>query len=297
MSRPGINATLKPPIIAVVGVGLIGGSFAAALKKFGGASHVIGVGRHAYSLNQAKSLGLIDEVATLPEAAKKANVIMISTPVGVIPDVIEQLKPFINTSTIITDAGSTKHEIVNKARKILGSKSGHFVPGHPIAGSENAGPEAASPDLFKDRTVVLTPLEENSSESIDTIVSLWEQCGARMVSMDPDIHDRALASVSHVPHFLASVFMWQVASADDSDLRLTLAGSGFRDFTRISAGSPEVWRDIFLANRDAVLLELTEFKEALEQAKAALINSDAKSLEEFLDKAALARRLWGSRTK
>src|SRR5690606_29037772 len=171
-----------------------------------------------------------------------------------------------------------------------------FIPGHPIAGAETTGPEAADAGLYRQRTVVLTPLAENSAADKATLTQLWECCGARVISMAPDAHDAALASVSHVPHFLSSVFMWQVAMAHDSDLRMALAGSGFRDFTRIAAGSAEMWRDIFLSNRPAVLAELREVKAALAQAEQALQDADGPKLKDFLERAALARRFWGSRT-
>src|SRR5690606_35736267 len=166
------------------------------------------------------------------------------------------MKPYLRAQTLITDAGSTKSNVVAAAREALGECIGQFIPGHPIAGAEKTGPEAADPSLYRHRVVVLTPLAENSHADKARLTRLWEHCGARVVSMDPDVHDAALASVSHVPHFLSSGYMWQVATAQDSDLRMGLAGSGFRDFTRIAAGSPEVWRDIFMTNRPAILAEL-----------------------------------------
>src|SRR5690606_20123812 len=238
-------------VLAVVGVGLIGGSFAAALRDKGRVSKVLGVGRNRRSLQEAIELGLIDAAVSLEEAARQADVIMLAVPVGTTHSVLTTMLPHLREDTLITDAGSTKLSVVEAARAALGDRICQFVPSHPIAGAERTGPGAATADLYEGRTVILTPLDENSATARLTITRLWEACGARVVTMEPDTHDVVLASVSHVPHFLSSVFMWQVATAENSDLRLELAGSGFRDFTRIAAGSPEMWRDIFLANKNA----------------------------------------------
>src|SRR5690606_25653692 len=257
---------------------------------------VLGVGRQAASLAQARRLGLIDEVATLEQAAARADLIFLAMPVGATAAVLAELRPLLRPETLVTDGGSTKADVVAAARSALGDRIGQFVPGHPIAGAEKTGPEAADASLYRGRTTVLTPLAENTAAAKAYVTRTWESCGGRVLSMEPDIHDTVLASVSHVPHFLSSVFMWQVATAQDSDLRLALAGTGFRDFTRIAAGSAEVWRDIFLSNRPAVLAELREVKDALEQAEQALEDADGDKLQDFLERAALARRFWGSRS-
>ena len=284
------------PVLAVVGVGLIGGSFAAALRRAGAVSRILGVGRNRKSLQQAIELGLIDAEASLEEAAREADIILLALPVGTTQSVLDALRPGLRDHTLITDAGSTKLSVVQAARAALGGRIGQFVPGHPIAGAETSGPAAAMDDLYQGRTVILTPLDENSAEARLRITRLWEACGARVIVMEPDTHDIVLASVSHVPHFLSSVFMWQVASAENSDLRMELAGSGFRDFTRIAAGSPEMWRDIFLSNRDAILSEISEVRKALDRAEQALQAGDEARLHDFLERAALARRFWGSRS-
>lgn len=291
------SQALMVPTLAVVGVGLIGGSFAAALRRANKTGRVLGVGRNKATLARAQALGLIDAVASAQEAAAQADLILLAAPVGATQSILSAMCPHLKDNTLITDAGSTKVNVVDAARAALGDRIRQFVPGHPIAGAEKTGPEAADAFLYQDRTTVLTPLEENTAADRQFITRVWEACGARVLVMDPQAHDRVLASVSHVPHFLSSVFMWQVATAADSDLRLALAGSGFRDFTRIAAGSGEVWRDIFLSNREAVLAELQEVKAALAHAEQALQNSDGPALEDFLERAALARRFWGSRSK
>ncbi|HUH86868.1 MAG TPA: prephenate dehydrogenase/arogenate dehydrogenase family protein [Pusillimonas sp.] len=284
-------------VVAVVGVGLIGGSFAAALRQAGAATTILGAGRRPQTLAQARRLGLIDEAVTLEEAARRADLILLSVPVGATESVLAAMAPHLRPTTLLTDAGSTKADVERAARSALGDRIGQFLPGHPIAGAEASGPEASRADLYNKRVVVLTPLPENSESQQSLLRRVWEACGARVVSMQPDTHDTALASVSHMPHFLASVFMAQVAGAADSDQRMALAGTGFRDFTRIAAGSPEMWRDIFLANRKAMLDELAQFRALLDRAEQSLHDEDGQGLYDFLERAALARRLWGSRSR
>lgn len=284
------------PVLAVVGPGLIGGSIAAALKQAGCVGRVLGVSRQAGTSQQALQLGLIDEIVDITTATQRADIIVLATPVGATRSLLQQIKPHLQPHTLITDAGSTKADVLQAATEVLGDQVAQFIPGHPIAGAEKAGPDAAFAELYRNRIVILTPHKETAASAKAKIIDLWEQCGARVMLMSAEDHDRVLASISHVPHFLSSVFMWQVASAADADVRLHVAGSGFRDFTRIAAGSAEVWRDIFLSNRAAVLAELKQVRKAFEQAEAALLESDGTALYEFLEKAALARRLWGSRS-
>jgi prephenate dehydrogenase len=278
--------------LAVVGVGLIGGSFAAALRRAGQVGRVLGVGRNASSLARAIELGLIDEAVSAEDSAARADLVLLSTPVGGLKNVLARMLPHLGAGTVLTDAGSTKAEVVEAARDALGEHIGRFVPGHPIAGAERTGPDAADADLYGQRTVILTPLAENAAASIDLVRRAWQACGASVIDMDADAHDRVLASVSHLPHLLSSVYMEQVATAADAPTRLALAGSGFRDFTRIAAGSPEMWRDIFLSNRDAMLAELADVRAVLDRAERAIADGDDAALLALLDTAAQARRHW-----
>lgn len=280
------------PVLAVVGVGLIGGSFAAALRKAGQVGKVLGVGRNAQSLARAVELGLIDEAVTAEAAAAQADLIMLATPVGGLTNVLSQMRPHLAPGTVLTDGGSTKAEVVAAARDALGDRIGQFVPGHPIAGAERTGPEAADASLYCGRTVILTPVPENGEEALALVRHAWQACGADVIDMDAEAHDRVLASVSHLPHLLSSVYMEQVATAADAATRLDLAGSGFRDFTRIAAGSPEMWRDIFLSNRDAMLAELAAVRGVLDRAERAIADGDGAALLTLLDTAARARRGW-----
>ncbi len=285
------------PVVAIVGVGLIGGSFAAALRASGAAGRIIGVGRQPVTLARARELGLIDQAQTLGQAMQEADVVMLATPVGAVAGLLAAMCPSLRPGVIITDAGSTKQDIVQAARETLGDKFSQFVPGHPIAGAEQTGPEAATASLYHERTVIVTPEADTDPEALARVVAMWEGCGARVMSMSAERHDRVLASVSHVPHFLSSSYMWQVAMAPDSDQRLAVAGTGFQDFTRIAAGSAEMWRDIFLANRTAVLAELDEVRQAMDRLEQALQAADHAAIDDFLERAAVARRFWGSRTR
>ncbi|MDR7944240.1 prephenate dehydrogenase [Achromobacter aegrifaciens] len=280
------------PVLAVVGVGLIGGSFAAALRRAGQVGRVLGVGRNAQSLARAVELGLIDEAASAEDAATCADLILLATPVGGLGDVLSRMRAHLRPDTVLTDGGSTKAEVVEAARAALGDRIAQFVPGHPIAGAERTGPEAADAELYRKRTVILTPLAENGAASLELVRRAWQACGADVIDMDADAHDRVLASVSHLPHLLSAVYMEQVAEATDASTRLALAGSGFRDFTRIAAGSPEMWRDIFLSNRDAMLAELADVRTVLDRAERAIADGDGAALLTLLDTAARARRNW-----
>lgn len=280
------------PVLAVVGVGLIGGSFAAALRQAGQVGKVLGVGRNTQSLERAVTLGLIDEAVTAEAAAAQADLIMLATPVGGLTNVLSQMRPHLSPGAVLTDGGSTKAEVVEAACAALGDRIGQFVPGHPIAGAERTGPEAADAGLYRGRTVILTPVPENGAAALALVRRAWQACGADVIDMDAAAHDRVLASVSHLPHLLSSVYMEQVATAADAPTRLELAGSGFRDFTRIAAGSPEMWRDIFLSNRDAMLAEVAAVRGVLDRAERAIADGDGEALLTLLDTAARARRGW-----
>lgn len=285
------------PVLAVVGTGLIGGSFAAALRRVGQVERVLGVGRNPKSLEQAQKLGLIDEIVDLTTAAARADVIFLATPIGAMSAILQDLYPVLSPGTLITDAGSTKQDVADIAVQALDDKYLQFIPGHPIAGSEMVGPEAADAMLFHGRKVVLSPYAATAGDDIHYLIRIWESCGARVQLMEPQAHDRALASVSHVPHFLSSAYMAQIIQSENSAARLNLAGTGFRDFTRIAAGSAEVWRDIFISNKTAVLDEIAGFSKSLEQLKQALEQDDYATMEKILEQAALARRFWGGRNQ
>ncbi|AGF49130.1 prephenate dehydrogenase [Candidatus Kinetoplastidibacterium galati] len=278
--------------ITIVGVGLIGGSFALAARKSGFAKNIIGVGRNKDSLMRACDLGIIDDFMPIDKATVKSDLILLSTPVGFLSDLLKSIKPFLGADTIITDVGSTKLEVINIAISILDKQINQFIPGHPIAGLEKSGPDAAIDNLFKDQNVILTPLDSNSDKDINLISHAWELCGSNVILMNAKTHDHLLSSVSHIPHFLSAMYMYQVASSEDSELRLRLAGSGFRDFTRISAGSVEMWLDIFFSNKQFIIEELSGIREVINHAEKAIDCNDRNSLRVILERAAEARRSW-----
>ncbi len=285
-------ATPAIPVLAVVGVGLIGGSFAAALRAAGQVGTVLGVGRQPQPLQVATELGLIDEAVSLDEAGARADFILLATPVAALAPALAALRPVLREQAVITDAGSTKQQVVDAALAQLGERAGQFVPGHPIAGSHASGPAAADAALYRGRNVILTPLPHNDAARIERVAQAWRACGARVRQMDAAAHDAVFASVSHLPHWLAAAYMAQVALSDDADLRLQLAGSGFRDFTRIAGGSPEMWRDIFISNKPAMLRELAALRQVMDRAEQALLADDGAALQQWLALAAQARSGW-----
>ncbi len=274
--------------VAVIGVGLIGGSFALALKAAKAVEHVVGVGRNAANLELARSRGIIDAVASdTASAARDADLVLVAAPVGQYPRIFSAL---MNTKAVITDGGSTKRDVVAAARKALGANFARFVPGHPIAGAEKSGAAAASADLFRGRRVVLTPLKETSAEAASLVEEAWKQCGAKVSRMDPAEHDSVLATVSHLPHLLAFALVHEVARRENSAELFSFAAGGFRDFTRIASSHPEMWRDICIANRDRVLDEVRRFSAKLDQVKA-LLERPAE-LEKLFAEARDARNKW-----
>ncbi|QEI05447.1 prephenate dehydrogenase/arogenate dehydrogenase family protein [Pigmentiphaga aceris] len=280
------------PVLAVVGVGLIGGSFISALRHAGQVGHVIGVGRNAQTLARAQALGLIDEAASPEDAAARADLILLATPVGALPAVFAAIAPHLRPGTVVTDAGSTKQDVIAAAYKGLGARIDQFVPAHPIAGSDRQGPEAADAALYRGRTVILAPLAESRPADVELVRSVWRHCGAAVVQLTAETHDAVFASVSHLPHLLAFAYMNQVAAAPDAATRLALAGSGFRDFTRIAGSSPEMWRDIFISNRPALLAELEQVQAMLDTYRDALLTDDVARLEGLLGNASDTRRTW-----
>ena len=285
-------STFKINTIAVIGVGLIGGSFAAALKQAGAVSTVLGAGRRPETLQEAAKLGLIDEIVTFKQAAERADLIFVAAPVGAFEAIFKELAPWLSSKTIITDGGSTKQNVIDAARTGLQSRIAQFVPGHPMAGSHEKGPQAADAGLYVGRRVMLTPLVENHPQDVETVRAAWLACGANVVSIDPSQHDGVVAAISHLPHWVAALFMEYITHSDDAALKLQTAGSGFKDFTRVAQGSPEMWRDIFIANRLAMLAELKALKAVFERAEHALRDNDAVWLEQMLDHASKARRDW-----
>ncbi|MGH8735887.1 MAG: prephenate dehydrogenase [Burkholderiales bacterium] len=279
--------------VAVIGVGLIGGSFALALKAAKVCAQVVGVGRGRANLDAAVALGAIDVAERdTAQAVRGADLVLVATPVAQCASVFSALAPALSPGALVIDAGSTKQDVIAAAREYMGSKIAQFVPGHPIAGAEHSGVAAAKTDLFRGKRVVLAPLPENAAESIERATAAWRACGARVARMTPEEHDAVFATVSHLPHLLAFALVHEIAQRPNSAQLFGYAAGGFRDFTRIASSHPEIWRDICVANRDALLAELVRYGARLQSIRALLADGDAEGLEEVFAEARAARERW-----
>jgi prephenate dehydrogenase len=282
--------------IVVVGVGLIGGSCALALKRAHAVREVVGVGRTRRNLDTAVERAIVDRALTLDQdwgvEARDADVVLVAAPVAQFPSLFAEIAPNLGARTCVTDAGSTKQDVVAAAREAFGDQFARFVPGHPIAGTEHSGAAAAFATLFDNRSVVLAPVGDTSADAVARVTAMWEACGARVSTLAPDRHDAIFAAVSHLPHVLAFTLVAELAARPDAAAYFDNAAGGFRDFTRIAASSPEMWRDIALANRDALLAEIDGYADALAAARALISEGDADAIAELFLQASTARRTW-----
>ena len=285
-------ASSSSSTVVVFGVGLIGGSFALALKAAGVAKRIIGLGRNQANLQRAIKLGVIDEASEDPAVVAEADLVLIATPVGQMGKIMQAIAPHLAAHTVVTDGGSTKQDVVALAYAKLKGRVAQFVPGHPIAGAEHSGVDAAKADLYRGRRVVLTPLPENSERSIRRVRAAWRVCGAKLYRMQPAEHDSVFAAVSHLPHLLSFALVDQVARHPNGKQLFDYAAGGFRDFTRIASSHPEMWRDICVANRKALLAELTGYQRELAEVKQLLRTGDAPGLEKLFARARSARNKW-----
>lgn len=276
--------------LVIIGVGLIGGSFALALREAGLVREVVGVGRSAENLSAALGMYVIDRYAEAAQAVQGADVVLLAVPVGQMGPMMAAIAPHLAPHTIVTDVGSTKQDVVTLARANLAQHLAQFVPGHPIAGAEQSGVKAARGDLFRERNVVLTPLPETNQAAKELIAQLWQSCGAKVSEMAPALHDEVFAAVSHLPHLLAFGLVDYIAAQPNADTLFGFAASGFRDFTRIAGSSPEMWRDICLANRDALLQQLGGYEAELARIKQLIERGDGAALAQLFAAARDARQ-------
>lgn len=299
-----LYATLPPPQIKnllLVGAGLIGGSLTLALKNAGVVQNVTGIGRRVEVMQHAVELGLIDRFVqpNTPEyaaAVASADVIVLAMPVGQTQAVLRDLLPHLAPHTLITDAGSTKQSVYDDARAVLGERIHQFVLAHPIAGREVNGPQAALADLYVNKKIMVCPLPQpahNTPEQITTVVAMWQATGGLVYQMDLQAHDAIFAAVSHVPHVLAYALMNHVADSNLSDDKFAMAGAGFRDFTRIAAASPEMWRDVCLNNREAILHDLDVYLAHVQQLRDKIAASDGDEILSEFTRASEKRLAWG----
>ena len=279
--------------LVIFGVGLIGGSFALALKKHRAVAQVVGVGRSRANLLAARRLGVIDEIATDPAlAVKDADLVLLAVPLGQTRAVLAQIAPHVAPHTVISDAGSTKRDVIDSARRQLGGAFARFVPAHPIAGTEKSGAGAAFAELFEGRNLILTPVAETSARALRLVTAAWKLAGMRILKMDAAQHDRVFALVSHLPHLLSFTAVGNIAGYRDAAKLFAQTGGGFRDLTRIAGSSPEMWRDICIANRDAILAALDGYLSDLESVRGMVEASDGAALQAKFAMARAARAKW-----
>lgn len=272
---------------AIVGVGLIGGSLALAAKQAGLIKEAIGVGRSAANLAVARERGLVDRTVREPSEIGPVDLVLLAVPVRSTAAVVASLLPHLPASAVLTDVGSVKGDVVAAVEALLPAPRA-FVGGHPIAGSEQAGAQAARADLFRDARCILTPTPRTDAGALRRVRALWEGVGARVDEMSPAAHDQALAWVSHLPHVVAYALVRALAAVDPE--LAALAGGSWRDTTRVAASSPELWRDIFLANADALGAATQAFGAELERLRALVAGGDAAALDAWLEQAAAAKR-------
>lgn len=285
----------KPVVenVVILGLGLIGGSLARALRKSGFASRFIAYGHRDSSLKRGLELGVIDEYSLdLDEVLSRADILVIATPTLVASSLLEQILPRLKNlshSPVITDVASVKGSLRDTAQRLCGNMPPNFVLGHPIAGSENSGVDAADEDLFVNHRVILTPVEGNSSAAVELVRQMWLSTGAEVIDMDVDEHDAVLAATSHLPHLLAYTLVDALAQSDASEDIFRFAAGGFRDFTRIASSDPVMWRDISIANKSALLQAIDLFSDQLNSLRSAVESEDADGLYETFSRAKAAR--------
>lgn len=276
--------------LCVIGVGLIGGSLAIALRQAGYCQHVIGAGRNAERLQVAKDLNVIDTFSTdIASAVADADMVFVAVPMGAMAAVFKQIDGHLKPGAVITDGGSAKVSVIADAKKHLQQSFHQFVPGHPIAGTEQSGVEAAFAELYQKRRIIITPTDETDQSAIEQVISMWQACGAIVETMSADHHDTILAGTSHLPHLLAFGLVNCLFESDESDSYFRYAAGGFRDFTRIASSDPVMWRDICLSNKVALLESLACYQRELDQLKSALQDDDADQLLSYFTSAKKSR--------
>ena len=281
--------------VAIVGVGLIGGSLAIALRRAGLAGTIVGVDRDGQALERAIALGVIDTAAeSVKDGAHGADLVVVAVPVRAIGGVLHDVGLALADGAVVTDVGSTKSEVERIAREELRARFPRFVPGHPIAGRETSGVDAATGELFKGARVVLTPNAETAPDALEIVRACWEAAGARVALLEPARHDRIFAAVSHLPHILSFTLVSELAARPDAAELFGFAAGGFRDFTRIAGSSPEMWRDISLQNREALLAEIDQYSARLAVFRELIARGEGPGLERLMAEARNARHAWAA---
>ena len=279
--------------LGLIGCGLMGGSFAMALKKAGLVKRVVGYSKSPSTTERARQMGIIDvEAPSALLAVSGADIVLIAVPVSATEASFKAIKHLVTPDMLIMDVGSTKQDVIEAARNALGASFSAFVPVHPIAGKEVFGVDNADPLLYRDRQIIITPEPETGAAQIQQAHAVWTALGCKVRSMSAADHDAAFAAVSHLPHLLAFAYMNGLLGQAQSSEYLSLAGTGFRDFSRIAASEPSMWRDILIANRDDLLKQSKLFRQALEALENSIANGDGDRLRNLISHASTARAIW-----
>src|SRR5215211_6378420 len=279
--------------LGLIGCGLMGGSFALALKKAGLVKRVVGYSKSPSTTERARQMGVIDvEAPSALLAVSGSDIVLIAVPVAATEATFKAIRHLVEPGVLIMDVGSTKRDVVDAARRVLKDRIGSFVPAHPIAGKEVSGIGHADASLYQGRQVILTPLAKTSPELIQKATDAWAGIGSQVLRMTPEDHDAAFAAVSHLPHILAFAYFNAVARQPAGRDYLSLGGPGFRDFTRIAASNPAVWRDILMANREEILKQTARFRHALDAMEHVISTENIEALEELIRSASDARAGW-----
>lgn len=279
--------------LGLIGCGLMGGSFALALKRAGLVKRVVGYSKSPSTTQKARQMGVIDvEAPSALLAVSGADIVLIAVPVAATEATLKSIRHLVTPQMLVMDVGSTKTDVVEAARRALRDQVGSFVPAHPITGKELAGVEHADADLYKGKQLILTPMERTLTVQLRKAHEVWAALGCRVVQMSPESHDAALAAVSHLPHLLAFALMNGIADQATSKQLLSLAGPGFRDFTRIAASDPKVWRDILLANKTELLAQSRLFQQALQDFEQLITDGNTAALEQAIARASQTRSAW-----
>ena len=279
--------------LGLIGCGLMGGSFALALKRAGLVKRVVGYSKSPSTTERARQMGVIDvEAPSALLAVSGADIVLLAVPVAATEATLKAIRHLVNSDMLIMDVGSTKRDVVDAARRVLRDHIGSFVPSHPITGKEVSGVEHADADLYTGKTVIVTPIERTQVTQLKRATDVWLALGCHVVQMSPDAHDAAFAAVSHLPHLIAFALMNGITGQEHGKEFLSLAGPGFRDFTRIAASDPKMWRDVLLANRQELLEQSSQFQQALKAMEVMINNNNGEALEESIAAASRARAGW-----
>ncbi len=295
MANPPENKRFVLDNVVIIGVGLIGGSLARALRRANAAKKIIGAGRNKANLRKAVTLGVVDCFDTnVSTACVNADMVVICTPIGAMDGVMRSITPSIDDKTVVTDVGSVKQSVVDTAREVLGERIKQFVPGHPIAGTENSGVDASFESLYDDRRVILTPLDETNSVALESVRNMWCAAGANVSAMDVATHDRILSTTSHLPHLLAFALVDFMAKQPDPSAHFDMAAGGFYDFTRIASSDSVMWRDIFLQNGKQLGARLRALIGELESAADKIEQQNGDALQSLILRANEGRQRVGN---